>query len=56
MFAQQRALLSCSNVPQLAPQFRPGERGHRKRRARALLEGEREWNVAARALISTQAS
>lgn len=40
MFAQQRALLSCSNIPQLAPQVPARrERGHRRDNARAPLEG-----------------
>ena len=58
MFAQQRALLSCSNIPQLSPQvLARRERGHRERdNARALLEGGWEWNVGAQALTPTQAS
>lgn len=58
MFAQQRALLSRSNIPQLSPRvLARKERGHRDRdNARALLEGEWEWNVGAQALIPTQAS
>lgn len=41
MFAQERVLLSCSNVPQLAPQvLARRERGHRERdNNRAPLQG-----------------
>lgn len=58
MLAQQRALLSSSNIPQLSPQvLARKERGHREREnARALLEEEWEWNVGAQALIPTPAS
>lgn len=58
MFAQQRALLSCSNIPQLDPQALPEREGEHSSRdnIRALLGVEWEWNVGAQVLIPTRVS